>query len=76
MKYILIIGTGTIVIGVLLAVCVDYFFGDWVSSFFAKFIAGPVGLGISFMIFTIYDSQYPKQKELAPKNQEKDKKET
>jgi len=76
MKYILIIGTGAIVIGVLLAICVDFFFGDWVSSFFAKFIAGPIGLGISFVIFIIYDSYYPKQKELSNKNQRKDKIET
>lgn len=72
MKYILIIGTGAIVIGILSAVCVDYFFSDPVSSFFAKFMAGPIGFCISFAVFTIYDSYYPKQKELAPKTQAKD----
>jgi lysylphosphatidylglycerol synthetase-like protein (DUF2156 family) len=63
MKYILVLGIGTVVIGLFLWVGVDYFFGDWVSSFFAKFVAAPIGFVISLFLFLIYDQIWPKQSE-------------
>jgi len=66
MKYILILGLGTVVIGLLLYVGVDYFFDDWVSSFVAKFVAAPVGFIVSLFFFLMYDQIWPKKKESQP----------
>ena len=73
MKYILIIGSGTIVIGLLLSLVLDHFFGGWVSSFFVTFLSVPIGFGISLALFVIYDTRYPKKKELASEKQDKDR---
>ena len=73
MKYILIIGFGAVVIALLLTFVIDHFFGNMASSFFIKFLTVPIGLGVSFLIFMIYDTKYPKRKELASKKQDKDR---
>jgi hypothetical protein len=72
MKYILIIGSGTVVVGLLLSLVIDHFFGGWASSFFVTFLSVPVGFGISLFLFIIYDTHYPKKKELAFEKQDKD----
>ena len=73
MKYILIIGSGAVIIAILLSFVIDHFFSEMASSFFMKFLAVPIGLGVSFFFFIIYDTQYPKRKELASKKQDKDR---
>jgi len=72
MKYVLIIGSGAVVVGVLVFLVIDHFFGSWASSFFVKFLAVPIGLGVSLFFFVIYDALHPKQKEFVSKKQDKD----
>jgi hypothetical protein len=63
MKYILILGTGTVVIGFLLTICVEHFFGHWFSSLLVEFVAVPIGFFISLFFFVVYDQIWPKQNE-------------
>lgn len=62
MKYLVAILLGALLVGGALTVAVHYFLGSSPSYFFAKFIAGPVGLMISGFGFLVYDSLWPKQK--------------
>ena len=72
MKYILIIGSGAVVVGVLLSLVIEHFFGDLASSFFLTYLSVPIGLGVSFLFFVIYDTLYPKKNELTSKENDKD----
>lgn len=61
MKYIITIILGAIIIGGLLTVGTYYLFGKNPGYFFAKFVATPVGLIGSFVLFVVYDSLWPKK---------------
>jgi len=73
MKYFLIIGSGAVVVGLLLTLATEHFFDGWVSSFLVEFLAVPIGLCVSILLFIIYDTQYPKKKEVASKKKDKDR---
>ena len=73
MKYILIIGLGAVVVGLLITLATEHIFDGWGSSFLVEFLAVPIGLGVSFLLFVIYDVLYPKKKELASKKKDKDR---
>jgi hypothetical protein len=54
MKYIITIFIGAIIIGGLLAVGTYFLFGANPGYFFAKFVAVPVGLIGSIVLFVVY----------------------
>ena len=60
MKYIVAVVAGALLIGSVLSVAVYFLWGSSPAFFFAKFIAGPVGLASSFALFILYDSKWPK----------------
>jgi dipeptide/tripeptide permease len=61
MKYIITIFIGAIIIGGLLAVGTYFLFGANPGYFFAKFVAAPVGLIGSIVLFVVYDTLWPKK---------------
>ena len=60
MKYIVAIVVGALAIGSLLSVDAYYLLGANPGYFFAKFLAAPVGLAGSFVLFIVYDHLWPK----------------
>ncbi|MEW6645805.1 MAG: hypothetical protein AB1450_01220 [Pseudomonadota bacterium] len=61
MKYLVALLLGALLIGGVLTAGVHYLFGAGPGYFFAKFIAGPVGLLVSGFVFLVYDSLRPQQ---------------
>jgi len=51
---------------------VDRLFGDWAGSFFAKFLAAPIGLVVSLFFFLVYDHVWPKQSNQGSNGKEHD----
>ncbi|MCB1790890.1 MAG: hypothetical protein KDJ27_19740 [Gammaproteobacteria bacterium] len=63
MKYIAAILLGALIVGGLLTAVVYSLFGAEAGWFFAKFIAGPLGLFCAFLLFIIYDTLWPKSRD-------------
>lgn len=61
MRYVFAVLAGGLLIGLLLSFAVYYLLGFNPGYFFAKFIAGPVGLASAFVIFIAYDHIRPKK---------------
>lgn len=59
MKYIISIFISAVIIGGLLTLGTYYLFGANLGYFFAKFVAVPVGLIGSIVLFVVYDTLWP-----------------
>lgn len=62
MKYLVAILLGALLVGGVLTVAVHYLFGSNPGYFFARFVAGPVGLIVSGFCFLVYDTLWPRKK--------------
>ena len=60
MKYVAAVAFGALLIGLLLSLAVYALVGTDAGHFFAKFLAAPIGLACSFLLFLVYDSIWPK----------------
>lgn len=62
MKYLVAILLGALLVGGMLTAAVYYLFGYNSGYFFARFVAGPVGLIVSGFGFLVYDTLWPRKK--------------
>jgi len=60
MAYVVAIVLGALVIGGMSSLAVHLLPGSDAGYFFAKFMAGPLGLVSSFVMFIVYDHVWPK----------------
>jgi len=61
MKYLFVILVGALIAGGALTFGIHYLFGYDTGYFFARYVAGPVGLFVSGVCFLVYDSLWPRK---------------